>query len=589
MVDGVGQAEPGFDAEEIGVGFFSPGGHGIPGGCVGFREMEDELLAFFLVGERDFRGERLDLEAVDEGGIIQVQEFRGGRFMHDGAVGCLASPRLAGEMQRPVAAFRVWDGEVKVMARVVGQGIGAGVRRLETDFQARAGLERHHHVELKRKRKVALGLVTIGEAHPHRVAGFLHHREFRIAHEAVLRHGTDDASLIAPKLVPAIDEMPCDEGKEEGIAAAHLEDVRPVGIVRPADDLAALLLPRQDARAMLGGDDEEIIPGLDFVRSLVLEQDGAFHVRVESMPVDTLPHESKLEPDAATIAAAYAECTRLARAHYENFPVGQLVPREMQPHVHAVYAFARHADDLADEGYAGSAKAQGARDIMTPEERLAALDEWERQLRASRGTPDLHVIFIALHETIRKLDLPLSLFTDLLSAFKQDVVKSRYANFPEVLDYCRRSANPVGRLVLLLHGVRDEKLHVLADHICTGLQLANFWQDVGVDLEKNRMYLPEDDRVTYGVTEESLFAHRADERYRSLLKFQVGRTQEIFDQGKPLTKALHGKLRLEIRVTWLGGTTILRKIEALDYDTLNQRPKLGKAEMALLFARALVS
>jgi len=305
------------------------------------------------------------------------------------------------------------------------------------------------------------------------------------------------------------------------------------------------------------------------------------------MAVETLPHESKVE--AATIAAAYEECTRLARAHYENFPVGMLVPREMQPHVHAVYAFARHADDLADEGYAGSAKAQGARDVMTPRERLAALDDWERQLLAPRGTPGLHVIFIALHETIRKLELPLGLFTDLLSAFRQDVVKLRYADFAEVLDYCRRSANPIGRLVLLLHGVREERLHLLADYICTGLQLANFWQDVGVDLEKDRMYLPEDDRKTHGVTEEALFARRADENFLRLLKFEVGRTRAIFDQGAPLTRELRGRLRIEIRFTWLGGTTILRKIEALDYDTLNHRPKLGNADWAALLVRALVS
>jgi phytoene synthase len=299
--------------------------------------------------------------------------------------------------------------------------------------------------------------------------------------------------------------------------------------------------------------------------------------------------EPNAGPNAKAIADAYDACTKLARAHYENFPVGRLVPKKMQPHVHAVYAFARYADDLADEGYAGSAKAQGARDVMTPEQRLAALDDWERQLCAPSGTPGLHFIFIALHETIRELDLPMSLFTDLLSAFKQDVVKRRYANFNEVLDYCRRSANPVGRLVLLLHGKREEELHILADHICTGLQLANFWQDVGVDLEKDRMYLPEDDRVTYGVTEASLFDRRADDKYRQLLAFQVARTQGIFDQGEPLTKKLRGLLRLEIRLTWLGGTTILRKIEALKYNTLNHRPTVGKADMALLFLKALTS
>jgi squalene synthase HpnC len=306
-------------------------------------------------------------------------------------------------------------------------------------------------------------------------------------------------------------------------------------------------------------------------------------------PVQPIPDEYTIEPDAATIAAAYAECTRLARAHYENFPVGQLVPREMKPHVHAIYAFARYADDLADEGYAGSAKQDGASDVMTPEERLKALHDWDCQLRAPSATPGLHPIFIALHQTIRQLNLPLGLFTDLLSAFKQDVVKTRYADFDEVLDYCRRSANPIGRLVLLLHGVRDELLHLRSDEICTGLQLANFWQDVGVDLEKNRIYLPEDERTAHGVTEESLFAHRADDRYRQLLKFQVERTQRLFDRGAALTKSLRGKLRLEIRLTWLGGTTILRKIEALRYDTLNHRPKLGKIDMAVLFVRALVS
>jgi len=307
------------------------------------------------------------------------------------------------------------------------------------------------------------------------------------------------------------------------------------------------------------------------------------------MPARTLMDEPKSTPQAMTVAEAYDACTKLAREHYENFPVGRLVPKEMQIHVHAVYAFARYADDLADEGYAGSKKDQGARDVMTPGERLTALNDWERQLLAPAGTPGLHFIFIAVHETIRVLNLPTSLFTDLLSAFRQDVVKTRYANFPEVLDYCRRSANPVGRLVLLLHGQRDEELHKLADHICTGLQLANFWQDVAVDLEKDRIYLPEDERNKYEVSESQLFARGFDEKYQRLLKFQVDRTQEIFDRGAPLTKKLHGMLRLEIRLTWLGGTTILRKIEAQNYDTLNHRPKLRKTDFAWLFAKALVS
>ena len=307
------------------------------------------------------------------------------------------------------------------------------------------------------------------------------------------------------------------------------------------------------------------------------------------MPTETLLREPPARPDAAAIASAYEACTRLAQAHYENFPVGRLVPRRMRPYVHAVYAFARHADDIADEGYAGRARQTGARDAMTPAERLAALDDWERQLCAPPGTPGLHFIFVALHETIRELHLPLALFTDLLSAFKQDVVKRRYADFPEVLDYCRRSANPIGRLVLLLHGIRVEELHLLSDQICTGLQLANFWQDVAVDLEKDRIYLPQDDCHRFGVTEAGLLVHRADDAFRGLLKFQVERTWEIFRRGEPLTKKLRGLLRLEIRLTWLGGTTILRKIEALNYDTLSRRPKIGRVDMVVLLGRALVS
>jgi phytoene synthase len=304
------------------------------------------------------------------------------------------------------------------------------------------------------------------------------------------------------------------------------------------------------------------------------------------MPLPTTMDEPK-STAPMTVPEAYEACTRIAKAHYENFPVGWLVPRELQPHVHAVYAFARTADDLADEGYASGGPGSG---IMLPAERIAALEDWERQLVAPPGTSGLHFIFVALHETIRRFDLPLSLFTDLLSAFKQDVVKRRYADFAEVQDYCRRSANPIGRLVLLLHGHREPELHRLADHICTGLQLANFWQDVGVDLEKDgRMYLPEDGRATYGVTEEALFERRANDAYRRLLKFEVDRARDIFKQGEPLTKYLRGKLRLEIRLTWLGGTTILQKIEALDYDTLTRRPVIAKTDYMKLLAKALIS
>ncbi len=288
-----------------------------------------------------------------------------------------------------------------------------------------------------------------------------------------------------------------------------------------------------------------------------------------------------------SLASSYEYCSALARSHYENFPVGLLVPKELQPHVHAVYAFARIADDFADEGYTQ----EPTKPVTTPtepkteSERLAALEDWEHQLLHPE-TPNRHPIFPAVDDSIRQLQLPTTLFTDLLSAFKQDVVKHRYVNFSEVLDYCRRSANPVGRLVLLLHGHRDPKLHHLSDQICTALQLANFWQDVSVDLLKDRIYLPTDDLNGFGVTVEDLFAHRSSEAYRHLIQFQVTRTQGIFDQGLDLTEHLEFPLNWEIRFTWMGGVEILNKIRALNYDTLHQRPKLSKFDFGFLLLRS---
>lgn len=289
-----------------------------------------------------------------------------------------------------------------------------------------------------------------------------------------------------------------------------------------------------------------------------------------------------------SIAESYERCTALAKSHYENFPVGLVVPRKMQPHVHAVYAFARIADDFADEGYTS----EPSKPVTTPtepkteSERLAALNDWEDQL-LHPDRKDLHPIFPAVHDTLEKLQVPISLFTDLLSAFKQDVVKRRYENFNEVLDYCRRSANPVGRLVLLLHGQRSEEKMIWSDHICTALQLANFWQDVSVDLLKDRIYLPLEDLHQFGITEKDLFEKNESENYQKLLKFQVERTQSIFDQGKALYESLPFPMSWEIRFTWMGGTTILKKIHDLDYKTLSTRPKLSKFDFVSLAIRSL--
>ncbi len=288
---------------------------------------------------------------------------------------------------------------------------------------------------------------------------------------------------------------------------------------------------------------------------------------------------------AWSAAEAFAYCERMARSHYENFPVGSLlVPKNRRKHVCSIYAFARIADDFADEGYA-----TGGQEAWTETERLAALDDWERELEDCYGGRADHPVFIALAETSRELQLPIRPFRDLLSAFKQDVVKRRYESFDEVLDYCARSANPIGRLVLLLFGYRDERLHRLSDYVCTGLQLANFWQDVEVDIQKGRIYLPQDEMARFGVGVDDLRKRRFSDGYAALMKFQVERAKRLFEHGRTLPSLVRGRLALELRLTWLGGMRILERIEDLGYDTLNARPKITTSDQIRLLARALVS
>ena len=288
-----------------------------------------------------------------------------------------------------------------------------------------------------------------------------------------------------------------------------------------------------------------------------------------------------------TVEESYRRCLELTRNHYENFPVARLVPRRIRPYVAAVYAFARTADDIADEGW-------GEPGAPTPEERVARLDAYEAQLLSAVKGEQLDAatewIFVAVADTIKKTGAPVGLFTDLLSAFKQDCVKLRYGVFAEVRDYCRRSANPVGRLVLILHGHKDEQLFDWSDAICTALQLANFWQDVGVDIRKDgRIYIPEEDWAPHGVTREMFDAETTSPELRRCIQAQVDRAQELFDQGRPLAGKLPFPLSLEIRLTWLGGATILEKIRELDYNTLAHRPVIKKTDKLALLFRAMTS
>jgi phytoene synthase len=288
---------------------------------------------------------------------------------------------------------------------------------------------------------------------------------------------------------------------------------------------------------------------------------------------------------------AYQYCERVARSHYENFPVGSaLIPRRLRKHVYSIYAFARIADDFADEAYGTSCNPSykhSYKEDISQHERLGLLDRWHRMLtEASQGRPE-HPVFVALAETQREFDLPASLFEDLLSAFSQDVTVRRYESFSELLDYCRRSANPIGRLILLLFGHRETQYHEWSDDICTALQLANHWQDVAVDLDKDRIYLPDEDLRRFDLSADDLGKRRLSENFRRLMKFEVDRTREIFHTGKPLCMAVKGRLGLELRAVWSGGMRILERIEQNDYDVFSRRPVITASDkLRILFLAA---
>jgi len=264
--------------------------------------------------------------------------------------------------------------------------------------------------------------------------------------------------------------------------------------------------------------------------------------------------------------------------HYENFPVASwLTPASLRPAVVAIYAFARSADDFADEGNA------------PPAERLAELDAYEACLdRIARGEMVAEPPFSALGASVRHHGLPIGLLRDLLSAFRQDVTKTRYADFAEVLDYCRRSANPIGRLLLHLYDRVDPDNLRYADAICTGLQLANFWQDVAVDWAKGRVYLPADDMLRFGVSERDIAEHRCDVRWQRLMGFQVARTRALLTSGRPLTTKLPWRLRLELKLVLAGGMRILDGIDAVHGDVFGHRPVLRPWDWAAMTANALV-
>lgn len=276
-----------------------------------------------------------------------------------------------------------------------------------------------------------------------------------------------------------------------------------------------------------------------------------------------------------SLEQAYRHCEAMVRSHYENFPVASwFLPRASQHHLFAVYAFARTADDFADE-----AEYEGRR--------LELLDEWEHHLEAGLQGRSAHPVFVALAHTVRSCSLPVDALHHLLEAYRMDVERSRHADWDALLHYCSRSANPVGRLVLAIFGRHDPALLPLSDAVCTGLQLANFWQDVAVDLQKDRIYLPVDALQRHGVTEASLRAAEAGKPFQALLQEMIRRTREVFAQGQALPDHLGGALSFHLRLVWLGGSSILDRIEACDYDVFRRRPALKKRHRLALAGRAL--
>lgn len=280
--------------------------------------------------------------------------------------------------------------------------------------------------------------------------------------------------------------------------------------------------------------------------------------------------------DPASLEAAYRVCWQIACSHYENFPIGsRLLPRPLRKHLAAIYAFARIADDYADEG------------SRSPSERLQLLDEWERHLeKAYQGRAELPV-FVALADTVRRFSIPPEPFRALLAAFRYDASFQPFPTFEALRHYCAHSADPVGHLVLYLFGYRDERRQALASEICTGLQLTNFWQDVAIDAAKGRLYLPLDELARFGVEQEQILQGRFTEQVRALLAHQVHRTRQFFQRGVALADTVDRRLAREVRLFALGGMEILRQVERQGYNVFARRPALSAWDRVRIFARAL--
>jgi squalene synthase HpnC len=287
-----------------------------------------------------------------------------------------------------------------------------------------------------------------------------------------------------------------------------------------------------------------------------------------------LPASYAIPATAPSIEEARQYCAHLARTHYENFSVATwFLPRSLRQHFCNVYAYCRISDDLGDE--VGDSAAS-----------LELLDQWQRELDACYGGRPKHPVFVALAETVRQFDIPKHEFSDLLIAFRQDQTVTRFETFDDVLGYCHYSANPVGHLVLYLCGYRDPERQQLSDFTCTALQLANFWQDVSVDYEKGRIYLPLEDLRRFNVTEDDIAQNQNTPAFREMMRFEVGRARDWFRQGLPLVGKVDHELAIDIDLFSRGGLEILNAIEKQGFAVLGNRPAISKGRKLALVARA---
>jgi squalene synthase HpnC len=287
--------------------------------------------------------------------------------------------------------------------------------------------------------------------------------------------------------------------------------------------------------------------------------DSASAISERSGVIDAVPPPANLEE-------AYAWCGRFARSHYENFTIASwLMPRAMRRHMHAIYAYARIADDFADE-----------------DQSLAKLDEWERELDAAYAGAPRHPVFVALADTVKRFEIPREPFADLLRAFRSDVNCAGFDTIDDLLGYARYSANPVGRLVLYLFGYRDAERQRLSDLVCSGLQLVNFWQDVAIDFAKGRIYFPRRDLERFGVTPDDLRDQRLAPHFVALMKQEIAFARDLLVRGAELSRLVDRRLRRDVLMFAGGGLAIRRAIEKIDYDVFRQRPKLGKFDYLAL-------